>query len=132
MSRSRFLISSTLLLKQIPFRFPSIPGRFTTDFRQSITCQTMPLVGGFSRDLPFPPFLHFGGVPYSPHFTLVDSQGLAVPTGHDGGIAGELQPTLRPPFFSPHPPSSLSFTTLLSSLPTFFHLPRSLREPRRS
>ncbi|KAJ8897874.1 hypothetical protein PR048_003227 [Dryococelus australis] len=30
------------------------------------SCRTMPLVGGFPRDLPFPPPLHSGAAPYSP------------------------------------------------------------------
>ncbi|KAJ8874820.1 hypothetical protein PR048_022709 [Dryococelus australis] len=37
-----------------------------------ILCRTMPLVGEFSRDLPFPPPLHSGAAPYSPRFTLID------------------------------------------------------------
>ncbi|KAJ8871710.1 hypothetical protein PR048_028037 [Dryococelus australis] len=37
---------------------------------------TMPLVGGFSRDLSFPPPLYSGATPYSPHLTLISSQEL--------------------------------------------------------
>ncbi|KAJ8882737.1 hypothetical protein PR048_014550 [Dryococelus australis] len=37
-------------------------------------CRTMPLVGGFSRDLPFPPPSHSGAAPYSPQFTHFGSQ----------------------------------------------------------
>ncbi|KAJ8865711.1 hypothetical protein PR048_033231 [Dryococelus australis] len=36
------------------------------EFRMWESCRTMPLVGGFSRDLPFPPPLHSGAAPYSP------------------------------------------------------------------
>ncbi|KAJ8877046.1 hypothetical protein PR048_021498 [Dryococelus australis] len=35
-------------------------------FRMWESCRTMPLVGGFSRDLPFPPPFHAGAAPYSP------------------------------------------------------------------
>ncbi|KAJ8875463.1 hypothetical protein PR048_023358 [Dryococelus australis] len=43
----------------------SIPGRFTPDLCKWESCRTMPLVGGFSRDLPFPPPFHFGTAPYA-------------------------------------------------------------------
>ncbi|KAJ8890849.1 hypothetical protein PR048_010358 [Dryococelus australis] len=36
----------------------SIPGWITPDFREWESGRTLPLVGGFSRYLPFPPFLH--------------------------------------------------------------------------
>ncbi|KAJ8894618.1 hypothetical protein PR048_007282 [Dryococelus australis] len=39
---------------------------------------TMSLVGGFSRDLPFPTPLHSGIAPYSARFTLIGSQDLDV------------------------------------------------------
>ncbi|KAJ8867470.1 hypothetical protein PR048_031272 [Dryococelus australis] len=48
-----------------------IAGWFTLDFLKGESCRTMPLVGG---DLPF----HSGAAPYSPRFTLVGSQDLAV------------------------------------------------------
>ncbi|KAJ8888187.1 hypothetical protein PR048_007674 [Dryococelus australis] len=50
---------------------------------------------GFLGDLPFPPPLHFGAQPYSPHFTLIGSQDLDV----------ERRPNLftRPPPFVRHP-----------------------------
>ncbi|KAJ8898027.1 hypothetical protein PR048_003387 [Dryococelus australis] len=51
----------------------SISGRFTPDFRKWESCRTMPLVGGFSPDLPFTPPFHSGTAPYSPHFTLISS-----------------------------------------------------------
>ncbi|KAJ8871624.1 hypothetical protein PR048_027951 [Dryococelus australis] len=37
----------------------SIPGRVTPDFRIWQSCQTMPFVGGFPRDLPFQPAFSF-------------------------------------------------------------------------
>ncbi|KAJ8866595.1 hypothetical protein PR048_032455 [Dryococelus australis] len=42
------------------------------------SCQTMTLVGGFSRGLPVLPSLHSDAAPYSPPFTLVGSQDLDV------------------------------------------------------
>ncbi|KAJ8877987.1 hypothetical protein PR048_022450 [Dryococelus australis] len=36
------------------------------DFHKWGSCRAVPLVGGFSRDLPFPPPLHSGTAPYSP------------------------------------------------------------------
>ncbi|KAJ8892081.1 hypothetical protein PR048_004659 [Dryococelus australis] len=35
---------------------------------------TMPLVGGFPRGLPFPPPSYSSAAPFSPYFTLIDSQ----------------------------------------------------------
>ncbi|KAJ8888411.1 hypothetical protein PR048_007901 [Dryococelus australis] len=40
------------------------------DFREWESCRAMPLVGGFSRDLPFTQPFHSGAAPYSPRFTL--------------------------------------------------------------
>ncbi|KAJ8882074.1 hypothetical protein PR048_018562 [Dryococelus australis] len=55
----------------------SIPGGVVPG--SSHVCQTMPLVGGFSRGSSPPPAqLHSGTAPYSPHFTLSGSQDLAV------------------------------------------------------
>ncbi|KAJ8870824.1 hypothetical protein PR048_027123, partial [Dryococelus australis] len=55
------------------------PAGSLPDFRKWESCRTMPLVGaGFLGDLPFSLPLHSGAAPYSPHFTLVDSQDLAV------------------------------------------------------
>ncbi|KAJ8897871.1 hypothetical protein PR048_003224 [Dryococelus australis] len=54
----------------------SIPGRFTLDFRKWESCRTMPLVDGFSRDLPVSPPFHSGAAPSSPHF--IAFQDLAV------------------------------------------------------
>ncbi|KAJ8897486.1 hypothetical protein PR048_002833 [Dryococelus australis] len=56
----------------------SIPGRFTSDFCKWESCRTMPLVGGFSRGSPFAPPYNSGAAPYSPRFTLIGSQDLAV------------------------------------------------------
>ncbi|KAJ8893696.1 hypothetical protein PR048_006296 [Dryococelus australis] len=44
------------------------------DFRMWEACRTMPLVSGFSRDLPFPPPFHSGSARYSTRFTAVGSQ----------------------------------------------------------
>ncbi|KAJ8895469.1 hypothetical protein PR048_000802 [Dryococelus australis] len=43
-----------------------IPVRVTPDFRKWESCRTITLVGGSSRDLPFPPPFHSGAVTYSP------------------------------------------------------------------
>ncbi|KAJ8875229.1 hypothetical protein PR048_023124 [Dryococelus australis] len=48
------------------------------DFRKRESCRTMPLVGGFSRALPFPSALHSAAAPLSPHFTFIGSQDLVV------------------------------------------------------
>ncbi|KAJ8890719.1 hypothetical protein PR048_010228 [Dryococelus australis] len=45
---------------------PAKATRITPYFRMWDSCRTMPLVGGFSRNLPFPPPLHPGAAPYSP------------------------------------------------------------------
>ncbi|KAJ8867803.1 hypothetical protein PR048_031608 [Dryococelus australis] len=37
----------------------SIPGRFTPEFHEWLSCRTMPLVGGFSRESPVSPALSF-------------------------------------------------------------------------
>ncbi|KAJ8867923.1 hypothetical protein PR048_031732 [Dryococelus australis] len=55
----------------------SITDRFPPDFSKWETCQTMLLVGGFSRGSPTT-VLHSGADPYSPHFTLISSQDLDV------------------------------------------------------
>ncbi|KAJ8894036.1 hypothetical protein PR048_006646 [Dryococelus australis] len=39
---------------------------------------TTPLAGGFSRESPVSPFLHFDAAPYSPHFLLIGFQDLNV------------------------------------------------------
>ncbi|KAJ8889799.1 hypothetical protein PR048_009303 [Dryococelus australis] len=44
----------------------SISGQVTLDFRMWESCQAMPLVSGFSWNLPFPPPFHSGAAPYSP------------------------------------------------------------------
>ncbi|KAJ8879211.1 hypothetical protein PR048_019817 [Dryococelus australis] len=54
------------------------PVLFVLSFRKWESCRTMPLVGEFSRDLPFPPLLHYGAAPSSPPFALIDSQDLCV------------------------------------------------------
>ncbi|KAJ8877593.1 hypothetical protein PR048_022048 [Dryococelus australis] len=41
------------------------PARSLPDFRMPESRRTMPLVGGPSRDIPFPPSLHSGAAPYS-------------------------------------------------------------------
>ncbi|KAJ8875099.1 hypothetical protein PR048_022990 [Dryococelus australis] len=52
----------------------SIPGRLIPDFPKWKSCQTMPLVGGFSRGYPvYPPF-HSGAAPFSSRFALIGSQ----------------------------------------------------------
>ncbi|KAJ8876839.1 hypothetical protein PR048_021286 [Dryococelus australis] len=56
----------------------SVPGRVAPDFRMWQSCWTMLLVGVFSRDMPFPPPLQPGAVPYLPRFILIDSQDLDV------------------------------------------------------
>ncbi|KAJ8887837.1 hypothetical protein PR048_014055 [Dryococelus australis] len=56
----------------------SIPGRFTPDFCKFESCQTIPLIGGFTRGSPVPPPFHSSTVPYSPHFTLIVSQDIDV------------------------------------------------------
>ncbi|KAJ8888390.1 hypothetical protein PR048_007880 [Dryococelus australis] len=48
----------------------SIAGRVTPNFRKWESCWTIPLVGGFTRDLPFSPNLHSGSSPFSPYSTL--------------------------------------------------------------
>ncbi|KAJ8895474.1 hypothetical protein PR048_000807 [Dryococelus australis] len=48
------------------------------DFRSWESCRTIPLVGEFSRVLPFPPPFHSGAAPNSPRFTLIGSQDLDV------------------------------------------------------
>ncbi|KAJ8869799.1 hypothetical protein PR048_028807 [Dryococelus australis] len=48
------------------------------DFCKWESCRTVPLVGGFSRDLPFFSPLHSGADPFVPHFTLIGSQDLAI------------------------------------------------------
>ncbi|KAJ8880390.1 hypothetical protein PR048_016859 [Dryococelus australis] len=50
------------------------PAGLLLDFRTRGYCRTKPLVAGFSRDLPFPPPLHSGAAPFSPHFTLIGSR----------------------------------------------------------
>ncbi|KAJ8879082.1 hypothetical protein PR048_019688 [Dryococelus australis] len=52
----------------------SIPGRVTADFRKWESCRTMLLVGGYSRDLQFPPSLHSGTAPFSPPHKLSRSR----------------------------------------------------------
>ncbi|KAJ8878990.1 hypothetical protein PR048_019596 [Dryococelus australis] len=49
---------------------------FSSRTRFALSCWTMPLVGGFSRGSPFPPPLHSGASPYSPHFTFIGSKDL--------------------------------------------------------
>ncbi|KAJ8889258.1 hypothetical protein PR048_008756 [Dryococelus australis] len=56
----------------------SIPGWVTPDFCKWESCWMVLLVGGFSKELPFPLPLHSGAAPLSPHFTLICSQGLIV------------------------------------------------------
>ncbi|KAJ8897946.1 hypothetical protein PR048_003304 [Dryococelus australis] len=53
----------------------------------------MPLVGGFYRDLPFPPPLHSGTAPYSSRFTPAGSQDLKVksPRRHDGPTSRQFK-----------------------------------------
>ncbi|KAJ8898242.1 hypothetical protein PR048_003602 [Dryococelus australis] len=53
------------------------------DFHVWESCWTMPLVSGFSRDLPFPPPLHSGAAPHSPRFNLIGSQDLDVKSHHN-------------------------------------------------
>ncbi|KAJ8881162.1 hypothetical protein PR048_017635 [Dryococelus australis] len=48
------------------------------DFRMWESCRTMLLVGEFSRDLPFPPFLHSGAGPYSSRFTIIVPRNLGI------------------------------------------------------
>ncbi|KAJ8877305.1 hypothetical protein PR048_021759 [Dryococelus australis] len=62
------LHNSLHLANRIRFTAGSAP-----NFRAWESCRTMPLVSGFSRDLPFPPPLHYGAAPYSSHFTLIGS-----------------------------------------------------------
>ncbi|KAJ8888956.1 hypothetical protein PR048_008450 [Dryococelus australis] len=57
----------------------SIPGRLTPDFRMWESCRRTPLVGGFFSGISrFPPPFHSNAAPYSPCFTLICSQDLAV------------------------------------------------------
>ncbi|KAJ8870985.1 hypothetical protein PR048_027287 [Dryococelus australis] len=48
------------------------------DFPEWESCQTMPLVGTFPLDLPFPLPFHSGATTYSLHFTFIGSQDLDV------------------------------------------------------
>ncbi|KAJ8888590.1 hypothetical protein PR048_008082 [Dryococelus australis] len=74
-------ISTVGLLASYQGEPDSIPGRFSPDFRKWESCRTMPLVGGFSLDLPFPLPIFAGAAPYSPRITLIGSQDLAVKSG---------------------------------------------------
>ncbi|KAJ8879654.1 hypothetical protein PR048_020262 [Dryococelus australis] len=58
----------------------SIPGGVVLGFLHLVIVpRMMPLVGGFPRGYTrFPPLLHFGATPYSPLFTLIDSQELDI------------------------------------------------------
>ncbi|KAJ8880463.1 hypothetical protein PR048_016933 [Dryococelus australis] len=51
---------------------------WSPDFRKWESCLTMPLIGGFSRDLPFPPPLHFRHRTIFASITLIGSQDLVV------------------------------------------------------
>ncbi|KAJ8891888.1 hypothetical protein PR048_004444 [Dryococelus australis] len=54
----------------------SISGRVTPDFRKLESCRTMPLVSGFSRESSVSPPFCSDAAPFSPHFSLIDSQDL--------------------------------------------------------
>ncbi|KAJ8885726.1 hypothetical protein PR048_011924 [Dryococelus australis] len=43
------------------------PALSLPDFHMGESCRMMPLVGGFSRGLPFSPHFHSGAAPFSPH-----------------------------------------------------------------
>ncbi|KAJ8872068.1 hypothetical protein PR048_025669 [Dryococelus australis] len=49
---------------------------WSSGFRIRELCRKMPLFYGFSRDLRFPPTLHSGAAPFSPHLTHLGSQNL--------------------------------------------------------
>ncbi|KAJ8870160.1 hypothetical protein PR048_029173 [Dryococelus australis] len=73
--------NSTKVLNNRDVKRPCTPAsssRTLTCFRMWESCRTMPLFGGFSRDLSFPPPFRSGAAPYSPHFTLAGSQDLDV------------------------------------------------------
>ncbi|KAJ8869227.1 hypothetical protein PR048_030799 [Dryococelus australis] len=63
-----------------PIREPgSIPGwGLNPNFWLWVSCRTMPLVGGFLRDIPFPPAISFWRCSILTTITLIGSQDLAV------------------------------------------------------
>ncbi|KAJ8870424.1 hypothetical protein PR048_029446 [Dryococelus australis] len=69
LSEERIYTSAVSLLASLQGDPGSIPGRVTTDFRMWESCRTMPLIGRFSRDLPFPPPFHSNAAQaqFSPH-----------------------------------------------------------------
>ncbi|KAJ8868922.1 hypothetical protein PR048_030463 [Dryococelus australis] len=74
-----------------------IPAVSLPDFRMRESCRTIPLVGGFSRDLSFPPSMYAGAAPHSHRFTFIGSQDLDF----------KSRPNLSTPF-------SASYGTLIS------------------
>ncbi|KAJ8883370.1 hypothetical protein PR048_015213 [Dryococelus australis] len=54
--------------KASQIRFPT---KSFSHFHTCESCRTMPLVGGFLGDLPFPAYLNSGAAPCSPPFTLI-------------------------------------------------------------
>ncbi|KAJ8882434.1 hypothetical protein PR048_014242 [Dryococelus australis] len=90
----------------------SIPGQFTPDFRKGNRCRTMPLVDGFSLGSPVSPRpFHSGAAPYSPRFTNIGPQDLAVKS-RPNPFTHILSPLLRTIINSLHVTNSHKASTL--------------------
>ncbi|KAJ8870107.1 hypothetical protein PR048_029119 [Dryococelus australis] len=92
----RLACSPPTIVNRVQSPIGSLP-----DFRMWESCRMMPLVGGFSRDLPFPPRFHSGATPRSPQITLVGDRVSGLKDGLVSDDVSSIMRTLSSPICNP-------------------------------